>query len=280
MGVKNSLLFRWLGVAGIELVKGEKTLIIDPYLTRVPFRKMFFTKVLPDKGLIKAHIKRCSGLLITHAHIDHLMDAPEVIKNTGCIAYGSENTCRILSFCGVDKEKIKEVAAGDILEIGNIKIEVFDSIHRRILGFNKGKIKRPLKAPLKARQYIMDSSFSFHIDNGDIALMTDPGIDNTQDNFKKADVLFIGVTYLEKYLRSMLEYISPKLIIPIHWDDIFSPLSKPIRPFFKPPSRKSPFIKRIVLDDLKKLIEKIDPGIKLFFPEIFKTYDLEVILGA
>jgi L-ascorbate metabolism protein UlaG (beta-lactamase superfamily) len=67
--------FRWLGVAGIEMVLGEDILVIDPYLTRAPFRNLFVGYLAPDTEQIRKHLPDCDHLLITHAHFDHVMDA-------------------------------------------------------------------------------------------------------------------------------------------------------------------------------------------------------------
>ena len=37
--------FRWLGVAGVEIRAQGCTLAIDPYLTRIPFRSLWFGRV-------------------------------------------------------------------------------------------------------------------------------------------------------------------------------------------------------------------------------------------
>ena len=52
----------------------------------------------------------------------------------------------------------------------------------------------------------------------------------------KADVLFLGVAGLQKaepameaaFYRETIEKVDPKLVIPVHWDNFFSPLTKPV----------------------------------------------------
>ena len=75
-----SIFFRWFGVAGIELKTNNCVLIIDPYFTRVPFYKMWVGKVIPDSKLIDQKIKYCDFVLVTHSHIDHLMDVPDIVS--------------------------------------------------------------------------------------------------------------------------------------------------------------------------------------------------------
>ena len=86
-----SISFRWLGVAGLELSVGNHVMVIDPYFTRFPLRKAFWGRVEPDRKLIAEKIQHCDFVLITHAHFDHLMDAPDVVRNTGAIVMGSPN---------------------------------------------------------------------------------------------------------------------------------------------------------------------------------------------
>jgi hypothetical protein len=75
-------------------------------------------------------------------------------------------------------------------------------------------------------------------------------------------------------LESLLRHMHPKIIIPNHWDDIWSPLSTPIRPMIRPPTWSFPPIKRIDLAQFKQTVEQIDPAIQVFIPEMFVSYDL------
>ena len=52
-----------------------------------------------------------------------------------------------------------------------------------------------------------------------------------------ADVLFLGVTLLsradrntlDEFFRETIGKVEPDTVIPIHWDNFFRPLSKPVR---------------------------------------------------
>ena len=52
----------------------------------------------------------------------------------------------------------------------------------------------------------------------------------------KADVLFLGVAGLQKaddameaaFYRETIEKVDPELVSPVHWDNFFSPLTKPV----------------------------------------------------
>ncbi|MCX6383142.1 MAG: MBL fold metallo-hydrolase [Actinobacteria bacterium] len=273
-----SIFLKWLGVAGIELKVNEHVLIIDPYFTRIPFFKIWFGKLKPDSKLIFEKIKYCDIVFITHSHIDHLMDVPDIIKYTGCKAYGSSNTCKLLSACGVPQELIFEIKVGDILNLGKFKLVILQANHRYIPGFSEGPLKYPLQPPFNARQYRMDTYFAFNILVNGVKFMTDPGINNLARNLKKTDVLFISASYIKEYYKLLLNKIHPKVLVPIHWDNFFSPLSKPVKPYFKTSSKTFPFLKRIDLNEFMKMIKKIDPKVEVIVPEIFHSYNIREII--
>ena len=53
----------------------------------------------------------------------------------------------------------------------------------------------------------------------------------------QADVLFLGVAGLakadaeteRKFFAETVEKVKPELVIPLHWDNFFSPLDKPVK---------------------------------------------------
>ena len=92
-----SIRFRWLGTGGIELVVNDQVLLIDPYFTRFPLRKLVLGRVRPNRALIGDTIKHSDYVLLSHAHFDHLMDVPDMVRNTGAVAIGSPNSCRLCS---------------------------------------------------------------------------------------------------------------------------------------------------------------------------------------
>lgn len=59
-------------------------------------------------------------------------------------------------------------------------------------------------------------------------------IEGQMDGYQ-ADVLFLGVAGLQKadakteqkFYEETIEKLDPKLVIPLHWDNFFSPLTKP-----------------------------------------------------
>jgi L-ascorbate metabolism protein UlaG (beta-lactamase superfamily) len=233
---------------------------------------MWLGRVHPDHELIAEKIEHCDFVLVTHAHWDHVMDVPEVIHNTGAMALGSPNTCQLLAVCGVSEERIREIKVGDRLTLGHFRVEVSRAEHMRIPGFSPGSLPPVLQPPLRARDYRMDDNFSFLISIGGYRLLTDPG--DRPAGAVGADVLFVSPRRDYAYYESLLRLVQPKVVVPNHWDDLFRPLSKPLRPHYKPPRWVFPPLQRVNLTEFSQMIEQIAPETKILIPEIFRAYDL------
>lgn len=269
--------YRWLGAAGLELHLDGVVLLIDPFLTRPPAWKVFSLKgVMPDRASLKRNIPRADYILVTHSHYDHLLDVPEIIQMTGARVAGSENTCKIIGLHGVAQDQISLIKIGDRLTVGPFSVEVFPARHTRtpldrwINGplpprVNQGRL------PIRLVDYRMDACFSFRIQAGNLTIMV--GNQPTP-----ADILFISPFYSPSDLEEILGSISPRLVVPIHWDNFTQPLSAPLQPMlvtglqgwgFWPP------VRLIHLGEFAERIHKIHPGITIKQPTIFKleTYE-------
>jgi L-ascorbate metabolism protein UlaG (beta-lactamase superfamily) len=277
MKMDTSIRFRWLGTGGIELVVNDQVLLVDPYFTRFPLRKLVLGRVHPDRALIRDTIKHADYVLLSHAHFDHLMDVPDLVQNTGAVAIGSPNSCQLLAVCGVAERKIREAHAGDCLGFGDYQVEVLKAEHLRIPLFAPGRLSHALEPPLRARDYRMDFYYSFLISAGGHRLLTDPG--TCPDDAVAADVLFVHPGMPRPFYESLLPHVRPQVVVPYHWDDFFHPLSLPLRPFWRPPERVFRPLRRVNLAEFGETVEGIAPGAALLEPEVYRSYDLVELLG-
>ena len=262
--------FRWLGVGGIELRVNDQVLVVDPYFTRVSFWQMWFGRVRPNRELVAEKVRHCDYVLVTHPHCDHLMDVPDVVHNTDAMALGSSNTCQLLAVLGVPEERIREIRVGDKLPLGNFQVEVLPAEHITLWGrpVGSGPLSPNLRPPLRALDYRMDRCFSFLIHVGGRRLLD--WCSERVEPVVSADVLFVKPQ--TPACQSLLRVTRPKVIIPMHWDDFFRPLSKPIRPVV------TPSLKRVDMTQFRQMVEQIAPETKMFIPEMFRTYDLNELI--
>lgn len=264
--------WRWLGVAGVELRAGDDVLLVDPYFTRFPLWRMFAGRVRPRRDLIAQHAPRCDHLLVTHPHFDHLMDAPDVARNTGATVYGSANTCQLLDALGVPAAQVRQIRVGERLALGPFAAEVLASQHGKTPLDRQlnGPLKPDLRPPLRAFDYRMDEDFGFLVAVDGLRVLVGPG--ENPHNAPPADLLFVlpilTSTTWRPYFESLLARVRPRVVVPYHWDDFFRPLDKPVRPFF------GPSLRRLDLEALRGVIEGVAPGVRVVVPEMFKMYEM------
>ena len=269
---------RWLGVAGIELRVNKQILVIDPFVTRPPFRRMWFGRIRSASALASATVPHGDFVLVTHAHWDHIMDVPAIIKQTRATAYGSTNTCRILTILGVPEEHFHEIKVGDQLTLGMFQVTILQAEHGLVLGrpFATGSLAPNLHPPLRMRDYRMDTCFSFLIEVDGFRFL-----DWSSEQVHLAplaDVLFVKPLQKPAYYETLLGVVQPRVVIPIHWDDFMRPLSQPIRPMLKPPRLAFQPLARVDLTEFSKLIKRISPKTQVFLPKIFHLYELSEFL--
>lgn len=89
--VKN-LKIKYLGTAGFILSDQHRTVALDPFISRPNLTQTFTQPLLSDPELVRQHIPNADDVLIGHAHYDHILDAPEVCKQTGARLIGSKAT--------------------------------------------------------------------------------------------------------------------------------------------------------------------------------------------
>lgn len=269
---------RWLGAAGIELSANGQTLVIDPFVTRPPLRRMWWGRVRSDAALAAIMVPQADFVLVTHAHWDHVMDVPAIIGKTGATAYGSPNTCQLLSILGVLKEHIHEIKVEDHFSLGEFQVQVIPAEHTLIMGrpFATGSLAPNLRPPLRMRDYRMDTCFSFLIEINGLRFL-DWSSEMTGLALP-ADVLFVKPLREQAYYEALVRIVQPQVIVPIHWDNFMRPLSQPLRPTLKPPRMAFPPLEHVNLTAFSRMIKQIAPQTRVFLPKIFHLYELDVFL--
>jgi L-ascorbate metabolism protein UlaG (beta-lactamase superfamily) len=127
----------FLGLAAYRVQNSEgKVVLIDPCL-----------EDNPASPIKVADLKRVDVMLVTHLAFDHLGDAPEIARKTGCVVVCGADVKYALVRKGVDTAQIRTLAWSVRLRIGGIPVRSIMSRHasygmdtdgRLITGFPMG----------------------------------------------------------------------------------------------------------------------------------------------
>jgi L-ascorbate metabolism protein UlaG (beta-lactamase superfamily) len=265
----DGLSFRWLGTAGIELQSHGGRLLIDPYLSRFPLHCALVGRHPSRRDVVLRHVQSAQTVLVSHAHFDHLLDVPTVCGELEATAYGSPNTCAILRAHGISSKRVQDIAAGDSFLIGRFDIRVFPGRHGRMAGVlpYAGPLPKRLKPPLRLSDYRMDSIFSFFIRTPEASILV-WNHPETKD-IPKADILFFCPLWGAGSCAEAAKAARASMIVPVHWDNFFSPLDRPLRPMLVPPGWRSPWFRRTDPESFAADVKRLLPDVSVRIPDPF-----------
>ena len=237
----------YFGTTVLLFDDGKDQILFDAHFTRPSLVKYIAgaseetNTGLCDKLIGLHHIDRLRAIFVSHTHHDHVIDAPYIAKKCGAVIYGSSSAKNVALGGGIPEEKTVVFDHGSEYSIGKYKIRILKSLHSKptILNNDLGQpIEKPLVQPASLRDYKEGGSYDFYIEHGDKKILIRPSFNfiEGQLNDIQADVLFLGVAGLAKadeatekhFFAETVEKTKAGLVIPVHWDNFFSSLEKPI----------------------------------------------------
>lgn len=245
-----SIRVTFFGTSTLLFDDGTTKILIDAFFTRPSLARILRGPVETDRPLVDTILKkhgmdRLDALFISHSHYDHALDAAHVAIKTGATLYGSSSTRNIGSGGGVQKLECFRTDVRADYPIGpKFVVTVLPSLHSPATIFNRdlGKqIDAPLVQPARACKYKEGNTVDFLIRHGASSILVKANANlllPAAGEMPLANVLFLGVARLgnedeafrEAYFAHTVAAAKPTLVVPIHWDDFFEPLSDHLRP--------------------------------------------------
>jgi len=228
-GQNKPLNLKYLGVAGWEISNDSTVVLIDPYISRPNLSELKKSDVVfSDSLMIDKVIGKVDFILVTHSHLDHLLDVGYIAKKTGAKVIGTQTSINIIRAYNIDEDQLYIVAGGEDYQFKNISVKVMPSLHSALRGkhfFDDRTHDEPLTYPLKDGDFVMGGSLMFllRIGNSEVLAMGSMNFIENEIKGLSPDILLAGVNgsryeiynYSERLLK-LTNY--PKIILPTHWD--------------------------------------------------------------
>ena len=214
----------WLGQAGFRITSpGGKIIVIDPWITGGPKAPAAFKTDLAALGKIDL-------LMVTHAHVDHLGDAPALAKLNNTVLYGPADMITPLQTLGILPPNLghRFNKTGNVKPFPGIKVTAVQAEHSSLIVFNNPATGKNESHPAgEAMGYIIELENGFKIWHmGDTGLFGDMKF--ISDRYKPDLVLIpIGGNFTmdpDDAAYAMKTWIKAKAVIPIHYNS--NPLAK------------------------------------------------------
>lgn len=221
----------WLGTASLLVEADGRKILIDPYLRSLNKRLHEFPF---DK------IKDAEAIFITHPHLDHFIDLPEVMKHTDCEVYVNARGLEIAKENKFELSRIKRIDVGDEFAFGGLTVKAYKGRHveydkpcvrgviKRAL---RGRIAKGLKLAKENKRFSInfDEVLAFYVREGEQSvLILGSANKDAQTTYPNADVLvypYQGRSDMLEYSLNFVKDFSSGTVLCDHFDDAFPPVT-------------------------------------------------------
>jgi len=248
---------RWTGAAGLEFTHEGRTVLMDPYLSRVGKKDLFLRGLTPVPEAIEDYVRRIPGrvsaMVVSHTHFDHVLDVPDLARRFDVPLVGSRSLANLMELCAMTG-RVRVCEGRERVELpGGDAVTMIPSRHGRVaLGRVPfpGEIPAGGHLPLKARDYGHGTVFLPKLEMGGRVVLVAGSADFIEAEVKgeTCDALFLcvpGWKRVPEYLDRLPALVKPGLVVPFHYDDFTRPLV-PGRPAPKLPFQNLPgFLARL-----------------------------------
>lgn len=227
----------YLGTAGFVLEAADRTIVLDPYLSRPGISKLFSGPLRCDEALLARHIPHADDVFVGHAHYDHVLDSPALCLQTGARLVGSRAVCMVGRAAGVPEAQLLETSGREDIASGAITVRGLPSKHGKVL-FGRvpfpGDITEPPRWPplihklrhgLVLNWLVKVGGFSLvHVDSAEVL--------NHELQGHQADVVCLcaaGWHTRPDYVADVVRLLRPRFVLACHWDTMLTPFGEPMQ---------------------------------------------------
>ena len=256
----NAIRVTYLGVNGFQFENGNHTLLVDPYFSRIGFWSAALNRRIESnpnrvaEGL--RHLRgRADAVLITHAHFDHLLDVPLIMRRTHAQLLAGSTAVNLVESFGIRRSECDADKPGIVRRIGPWKIRILAAQHDRLFGkvpFDACPSYRPLPPPspsgrggrdsasegktlsmrpIKASDWCVGEPLAFVIEAAGKRIYIDSGgIPGYPPDAAvgHVDLAILGAALPDSRHRfaEIVRQLQPRYILPSHQDDFFGPVDR------------------------------------------------------
>jgi len=228
---------RYLGCAGFVVESRDRTLVLDPFVTRTGVLRTLTRPLRSDPDLVRRLIPKADDVLIGHAHFDHILDAPEVCRQTGARLIGSPSTCNVGRAAGLPESQLIETRGGEEIACGAARVRGVPSLHGKVA---LGRVPLPgqmtAPPPWPPRFYHLKCGLvlNWWMEIGGVRVVHIDSAELIADELEavQADVLCLCAVGFERrpdYVEKAISILKPKVVVACHWDWFFSHFDAPPR---------------------------------------------------
>ena len=231
---KQGIRVTYLGTNAYLLESRSATLLVDPYFSRMSLLRVALNlRALPKRDLIERYlpVRQIDAVIVTHGHIDHLLDVAEVMTLTGAKLIASPTSVRLIQSFGMDRARCIPLIGGETVRLRGATVRSFAVQHDRLLGrvpFDGPPRRLP---PRFVSDWVCGEPLAFLIEMGGRRLYIEsggrPGGSPCQ-GIGPVDLAILGVALPDarKRFPPTLQRLRPRYVLPSHQDDFFRPLSR------------------------------------------------------